>query len=182
MIRWLPLLLLPSTLAAGNAPNGLLKQDSAWKRYVAADSGYCITYPKHWMRQQVIDGLAFSSGVRRYSMPVGEMDITATSTSDDPMHFLEAHLAGVKKFQRAATVEVLDRRQTTLSGEPALFTKDSYRDALEKSDWVEELVLARHKNVLYRLEMVCRANHVARFEAMFTRFVHSFQLDCNAKH
>lgn len=171
-----------SACAATNERVQPHKQDLSWKRYVDKESGFCIAYPNRWIRQETSEsaGLSFATGVKRFSMPIGEMDVIA-STAEDPVRFVEAHLEGVKKFVRAQDVEVTDHHELTVSDNPALFTKDRYRDPLEKAEWVEELVLTRYKNVLYRMEMVCRADSIARFEPIFSRFVGSFQFECNAK-
>ena len=169
--------------AAGTGTKLTAKQDVSWKHYFNRDAKYCIGYPNRWLREQTPDGSGFTlaTGVNRFSMPVGEMDITVTRATDDAAHLIEAHLEGVKKFVRASNIELLEKREMVVSGASAVFTKDRYRDPLEKADWIEELVLARHNNALYRLEMVCRADHVSRFELMFLRFVHSLELDCNGK-
>ena len=182
--RFCLLVLLPgSALAAANLPTPTFKQDLSWTHYVDPQGSYCVEYPKRWVRQDVADGggIAFSTGIKRYSTPTGEMDVTVAASPDDSAELLQAHLDGMKKFARAEHIEVLDRQQLTIDGNPATLTKDSYNDALEKKDWTEEIVVTRHNDKLYRLEMVCRSDQVSRFEVVFGRLVRSFAFDCERK-
>ncbi|MBV9265302.1 MAG: hypothetical protein JO061_03950 [Acidobacteriaceae bacterium] len=178
------LALLPVTLSAASLPRrGPLKQDLSWKRYTNKTLGYCLSYPARWVRGEAFDGtgMFFETGVKKFSLPIGEMDIGVSSATDELPQLVAIHLDGIKKFQRARDMEILDRRTLNLAGAQALFTKDRYTDPLEKENWIEEFVLARYKNALYRLEMVCRAEHVERFEPMFSRFVKTFRFECNSR-
>ncbi len=177
------MLLAPFIAAAAHAPGTSFKQDLSWKRYSDPQSGFCLQYPKRWMRQDMGDGdgVAFSTGVKRYSMPTGEMDVTVLSTPDDSAELLQAHLDGMKRFVRAERIQILDRRKMTVDGNAAMLTKDQYRDALEKADWTEEIIVAKRDDKLYRLEMVCRSDQVARFEQVFGRLVDSFAFGCHRK-
>jgi hypothetical protein len=139
-----------------------------------------MEYPKRWIREAGADGssMAFYTGLKRYSTPTGEMDITILTTQDDTAELLQAHMDGMKRFARAEHIEILDRRKLTVGGSPAMLTKDQYRDPLEKQDWTEEIIVTRHDNKLYRLEMACRTDQVTRFEVMFSRLVRSFAFSC----
>jgi PsbP len=159
------------------------KQDLSWKRYTDADQGFCVAYPNRWIREQASDGsgVSFHTGIKRFSLPTGEIDVTATTPGDDPAALLRAHLEGVKKFVHADEIELTEQRSLTLDGTPAMFAKDHYHDPMEKAEWHEEMILASHNGKLYRLEMVCRADELPRFEAMFEHLVQSFEFDCNSK-
>ncbi len=175
-------------LASAGSPN---KLDNSWKRYRNPQWGYCVSYPTRWYKGDAFEGsgLFVETGVKRFSKPTGEIDVAAVSAaSENASHTasltlvddLKLHLDGLAKFERAERMEVLEQRSLNLTGKPALFTKDRYYDPLERSTWIEELVFAHRNDVLYRLELQCRADQVERFEPVFTRFVNTFQFDCAA--
>lgn len=122
----------------------------------------------------------FETGTKKYGRPSGEMDISAFSDLK-PVEYLETHLEGLKKFERAENLQVLEQREMPLQGTVASFTKDTYFDPQDRTNWVEELVLAKHRGILYRLELECRADEVSRFEPLFEQFVQSFRVDCSSK-
>jgi len=75
-------------------------------------------------------------------------------------------------------VEILERRTITLSTSPGLFVKIRYLDPRDRKFWIDEVIFARHQHLSYRLELESRADQIQRFEANFTQFVNSFQMDC----
>ncbi len=81
---------------------------------------------------------------------------------------VQAHLDGLKKFERAQKLELLDKHEMQLVGSSALFTKDRYYDPLERASWVDEIVFTSRSQTLYRLELECRADQLTRFEPVFT--------------
>ncbi|MBV8707570.1 MAG: hypothetical protein JO028_10305 [Acidobacteriaceae bacterium] len=91
---------------------------------------------------------------------------------------MQIHQEGVVKFQRAQQMQVMETRPMTLADNPALFTKDRYFDPLERTSWMEEVIFASRGDELYRLELVCRADEVERFERVFQRVVDSFSFGC----
>lgn len=184
MIRRLLFLLGSLTIvyAWGAKAPSTHRLDSAWKRYSNDDLGYCVSYPSRWLRGQAFDGagMYFETGLKKYGRPAGEMDISAFSGLET-VDYLQTHLEGLKKFERAKNLEVLDQRDMPLLGSTALFTKDSYSDPLDHTDWVDEIVLARDGQMLYRLELECRKDQIDRFEPLFVQFVQSFRFDCGSK-
>lgn len=156
--------------------------DSAWKKYANEDIGYCVRYPSRWARGEAFDGagMYFEAGVKKYSRASGEIDISAFSDLK-PVEYLQTHLDGLKRFERAENLKVLDQHEMPLLGEVALFTKDSYNDPLDHSSWIDEIILLRYQSTLYRMELECRSDQVDRFEPVFEQFVSSFRFDCNSK-
>ena len=164
------------------------KQDASWKTYSNKDLGYCISYPARWVRGEAFDGagMYFESGVKKFSKPLGEMDIGPLSGSrpdaaSSPVEYVQVHLDGLRKFERAQQLEVLEQRNIDLLGMTGFFTKDRYFDPQDRATWVDEIVLAKHGDTLFRLELACRADQLDRFEPVFTRFVASFQFECNRR-
>lgn len=144
--------------------------------------------PSKWTSADAFDGsgIVFSSGPKKHSRPSGEIDITAFSTASSrtgPPFTLavdfQTHLDGLKRFAGAKDLRVLDQRETNLLGRSALWAKDSYTDPLDHSSWIEEMVLTRRLDVLYRIELECRSDQAARFESVFNQIVASFQPNCN---
>ena len=178
--------LLCATAAKAPSSN---KLDAAWKRYGNKELGYCVNYPSRWQRGEAFDGagMYFATGMKKFSRPLGEIDVGAVLERPSaepvlpPAEYLQIHLENLKKFERAAQLEVLEQKQMNLFGHPALFTKDRYFDPLDNRTWVDEIILARNQNRLYRLELECRADQVERFEAVFSHFVETFKFDCNFK-
>jgi hypothetical protein len=174
-------------LASAGSTNRL---DHAWKHYRNVQRGYCVSYPSRWDKGDAFEGsgLFVETGAKKFSKPVGEIDVAAVSTHPEEtasltlVDDLKVHLAGLAKFERAERMEVLEQRQLDLAGRPALFTKDRYYDPLERATWIEELVFAHRGDVVYRLELECRADQLDRFEPVFTRFVNTFQFECSASH
>lgn len=178
MRTWRAFLLLTPCLALA-AHTSDYRQDRAWKRYANPEGQYCLQYPKRWLKEELSEqGITFYTGIKRYSMPTGEIDVTVLSSSDDGAQLVEAHMDGMKRFARAEHIEIWDREKLDLDGTQAMLTKDRYRDPLDKKDWNEEIIVARHDDKLYRLEMVCRDDQVDRFESIFQRVVSSFSFDC----
>lgn len=162
--------------------------DHAWKQYHNVERSYCVSYPSRWHKGDAFEGagLFVETGEKKFSKPIGEIDVAAVPASTDAgdhafltlVDDLKVHLAGLAKFERAERMQVLEQRPLQLAGRAALFTKDRYYDPLERSTWMEELVLSRRDDVVYRLELECRADQTQRFEPVFTRFIDTFQFDC----
>lgn len=164
------------------------RQDRSWKRYHNQQWGYCISYPVRWRKGDAFEGAGIfvETGVKKLSNPLGEMDVAALADgSQQPQTSLiqtvQLHLDGLKKFQRAEQIETLEQRPMQLLGSSALFAKERYYDPLGRARWVEEIVFTERPNVLYRLELVCRADQLTRFEPVFDEFVKTFQFDCAEK-
>lgn len=180
---------LPVMLTAG--PPSTSHLDSSWKRYSNPQSGFCVSYPARWHRGDAFDGsgLYVESGPSKKLLnPVGEIDVaaipgSAASASQPRMSFVEdvqVHLEGLRKFERAQQMEILEQRPMDLIGNRAFFTKERYYDPLERAKWVDEFVFTQHGGVLYRLELECRADQLNRFEPVFTHLVSTFEFDCGA--
>ncbi len=170
----------PGLLPAGSST----RLDDSWKTYANKQGGYCISYPTRWVRGDALDGTGMwvESGVKKFSIPQGEMDVIVVSEPATRMaEYLQSHLEGLEKFERAEKVELLENRAIALPGASGLLAKARYFDPQDGSTWIDEVVLAKREDVLYRLELECRAGQLDRFERVFTRFVESFRLDCNAK-
>lgn len=176
-------------LIAGSMPAGTAaKQDRSWKAYENAQWGYCVSYPSHWLKGDAFEGAGIfvASGAKRFSKPLGEMDIgavpasAASAASLTLVDDLETHLDGLKKFERAENLEILEQREMQILGNSALFTKDRYYDPQERAAWVDEIVFTEHKGALYRLELECRADQVERFEPVFQMFVSTFRFECGS--
>lgn len=178
--------LLTSSASGGSAA----KQDAVWKRYYNAEAKYCVSYPVRWYKADAFDGsgLYVIAGVKRHSRATGEIDLgiidspamgnQAHTTSAKLTDDFESHLNVLKKFERADRVEVLDQHATQIAGNPALFTKDRYYDPQDRSTWLEEVLFVQRKAELYRLELECKADQIARFEPVFSQFVSSLEFDC----
>ncbi len=164
------------------------RQDTAWKRYRNPGANFCVSYPSKWLVTDVYEGsgIVFSSGAKKHSRPSGEIDISAqpipnslTETSFTLGGDFQTHVEGLKRFVRATDLEILDKRDLSLFGTSALWAKDRYTDPLDHSSWLEEIVLTRRENVLYRIELECRSEQAARFESVFNQIVASFQPGCS---
>jgi len=167
------------------------KLDRAWKQYRNLQWNYCVSYPSRWLKGDAFDGagLFVETGEKKFSKPLGEIDIAAISPIDGrDAHTqnvnlkadLEAHFDVLKRFERAERVQLLDQREIQLLGNSALFTKDRYYDPQERATWLEELVLLKQKDTLFRLELECRDDQAARFEAVFSHVLETFRLDCSS--
>ena len=173
---------------AGAASGSTPKQDKAWRRYHNPQWGYCVSYPSRWRKGDAFEGsgIFVETGVNKDSNPLGEIDIAALpdDSVNPQLNFVDlirVHLEGLKKFERAEHVQLLEHRSMDLFGTSALFAKERYYDPLERSTWMEEIVFLARQNVLYRLELECRADQLTRFEPVFTRLVSTFQLDCTER-
>jgi hypothetical protein len=184
---WCFALISAAVLCAGSFTE---KQDRSWKAYANPQWGYCVSYPSRWLKGDAFDGAGIyvETGSKKYSRPMGEIDIGVLAEEAPPaaratqlklVDDLETHFDGLKKFERAEAIEILEKRDMELLGNAALFTKDRYYDPQERARWVEEIIFARHKGALYRLELECRDDQLARFEPVFQMFVSTFRFDCN---
>jgi hypothetical protein len=128
-------------------------------------------------------GMYFETGEKKFSLPTGEIDVSVLrdmvlQTQD----YIQMHLEGLVKFERAQRVEILESRSITLPDAAGMLTKNRYFDPQDGRPWIDELVVVARGDKLYRLELECRADKVGRFEPVFSRVVNSFHLDCNARH
>jgi hypothetical protein len=165
------------------------KQDRAWKHYRNPNLGYCVSYPGRWSRGDAFegDGLFVETGAEKSSRPIGEIDIGPLFVPPEdarirPVNLsedLKDHLEGLQKFERAERMDVFEKREIQFLGSSALFTKCRYYDPQERANWVEELLFVNHAQTLYRLELECRADQLARFEPVFSYLLTTFQFDCD---
>lgn len=129
------------------------------------------------------------TGLKKHSRPVGEIDIavfrdtaadaartTPISLKDD----FDVHVNGLKKFERAQQMEVLDQHPMQVAGAPGLFTKDRYYDPQDRSAWLEEVLFVQRKTDVYRVELECPADQVNRFEPVFLHLISTLQFDCRS--
>lgn len=177
-------------LPARGGKIGTIKPETSWKLYRNKQWGYCVSYPSRWFKGEAWEGsgIFVETGVRKRSRPVGEIDIGAapnpTKDFDRPtpitlIENFQLHVEGLKKFERAERLEILEKRPVTLSGNSALFTKDRYFDPLDGATWVDEIVLVERNKTLYTLELECRSDQLAKFEPVFSHFVSTFEPVCS---
>ncbi|MBV9155886.1 MAG: hypothetical protein JO097_06470 [Acidobacteriaceae bacterium] len=174
--------------SAGSIP----KQESAWKRYQNQQWGYCVSYPSRWLKGDAFDGagIFIETGAKRHSKPVAEINIEALANQEGEarqpaltlVESLESHFDGMKKFEHAEQLEILEKREMQFSGNSALFTKDRYYDPQNRARWIEEIILAKRKETLYRLQLECQPDQLTRFEPVFLHFLSTFELDCSTGH
>jgi hypothetical protein len=165
------------------------KQDRSWKRYRNPAFGYCVSYPSHWLKADAFEGagLFVKTGINRYSRPLGEIDlgVLAGPPPQDArvmpvslVQDLRDHLDGLRRFERAERMEVLENRQLQFLGNAALFTKNRYYDPQDRDTWVDEVLFVNRHETLYRLELECRADQLTRFEPVFSHLMGTFEFDC----
>ncbi len=163
--------------------------DRVWKRYRNEQFGYCVDYPARWLKSEAFDGAGMwvGAGAKKRSLPLGEMDVralrdgvsehlptaTVSLTESAAIYFHDR-----KQFQRAQDIQVIDQHAMRLLDAPALFIKDQYRDPLDRHMWIDEVIFAARQQILYRIELECRADQIGRFEPIFQRFAASFQFQC----
>jgi hypothetical protein len=177
-----------SLAAAWGRGNFDQKLDRSWKRYRNGDYGYCVSYPSRWQRGEAFDGagLFVETGAKRYSRPTGAIDFAAISTVPKDaravpvslVENLQDHLAGLRKFERAERMEILEKRELRVQGSAALFTKHRYYDPQERATWMEEVLFVNRNETVYRLELDCRADQIERFAPVFEYLVGTLQFDC----
>ena len=171
---------------------GSPSESGRWKIYYNSVGQYCISYPTRWIPAEAFEGagLVLKPGMKMHATSVAEIDVEALpnaraqvndTAGEILLHELEAHLDGLKMFERAERVKLLEKRDMQFFGAPALFVKDSYYDAQERTAWVDELILAHRAGQLFRLELTSLADALMRYEPVFTRFASTFQFDCPAR-
>jgi hypothetical protein len=185
-LAWCSTVVSIAVLCAAPQPE---KQDRTWKPYTNPQWGYCVSYPSRWLKGDAFDGAGIfvETGLKKYSKPLGEIDVGVMAAAAEPalatpvslVENLELHFDGLKKFERAEAIEVIEKREMQLAGNSALFSKDRYYDPQDRATWVEEIIFAHYKGALYRLELECRDDQLARFEPVFQTFVSTFRFDCS---
>jgi hypothetical protein len=150
-----------------------------------------VSYPSRWLRGDAFDGagLFVETGLKKFSNPLGEIDVAvlpASAEAETPANakislsdIVKVHLDGLRRFEHAERMEVLETRDIPLVGSRALFTKERYYDPQDRATWIGETVFSSRKDVLYRLELTCRMDQLARFEPVFTRVLDTFQFECS---
>jgi hypothetical protein len=185
---WLAVLCMPAV--PGNVER--VKPETSWKLYRNKQWGYCVNYPARWFKGEAWEGsgIFVKTGVKKHSRAVGEIDIGAAPKRPQDFHaatpislteHFELHVQGLKKFERAQRLEILEKRAIHLSGDSALFAKDRYFDPLDGATWVDEMVLVERNETLYTLELECRSDQLPRFEPAFEHLVSTFQADCQKR-
>ncbi len=114
--------------------------------------------------------------VSALALPLTQAHSVSLALDDD----FDTQLAGLKKFARAQKVEVLEKRNLLLGANPSLFVKIRYLDPRDRRFWIDEVIFARREHLTYRLELESRVDQLERFEANFTHFVNSFQMECGS--
>jgi len=163
--------------------------DRVWKRYRNEQFGYCVDYPARWLKSEAFDGAGMwvGAGAKKHSLPLGEMDVRALrdgvsehlqTASVSLTESATIYFHDRKQFQRAQDIQVIDQHAMRLLDAPALFIKDQYRDPLDRHMWIDEVIFAARQQILYRIELECRADQIGRFEPIFQRFAASFQFQC----
>ena len=190
-IGWRKALLCCFAFSSLSDAGGVPKQDRSWKRYFNPSFGYCVSYPSRWLKGDAFDGagLFVKTGASKFSRPLGAIDFGVLDSPSvgarlAPASLVEdwrAHLAGLKKFERAERMEILEQRELKFLGHSALFTKNRYYDPQERANWAEEILFINRNGTLYRLELECRLDQLGRFEPVFSQLMNSFQFDCAAK-
>lgn len=179
--------LLPAFAASKTIP----KLDRVWKHYRNSQWGYCVSYPSRWLRGDAFDGagLFVETGIKKFSNPLGEIDVAALPVlpgTETPANakislsdIVKVQLDGLRKFEHAERMEVLETREIPLVDSQALFTKERYYDPQDRATWISEIIYSNRKSVLYRLELTCRTDQLTRFEPVFTHLLSTFQFECN---
>lgn len=179
--------LLPACAAGKTIP----KLDRAWKHYRNSQWGYCVSYPSRWLRGDAFDGagLFVETGTKKFSNPLGEIDVSAlpalagagnpASAKISLSDIVKVQLDGLRKFEHAERMEVLETREIPLADSKALFTKERYYDPQDRATWISEIIYSNRKSVLYRLELTSRTDQLVRFEPVFTRVLSTFQFECS---
>ena len=185
------ILLVVAVLAKSDSANTLagITPETSWKHYRNKQWGYCVSYPANWLKGDAFEGsgIFVKARVRKHSRLTGEIDVGAfseaakDSSQPIPIRLIESfetHLEGLKRFERAQQLEVLEKRPIELLGYSALFTKDRYFDPQDGATWIDEIVLVDSGQTLYTLELECHFEQIARFEPVFKQFVSTFRLNC----
>lgn len=165
------------------------KTELSWKKYHNKTWGYCVSYPSRWLKGEAFEGsgLVISTHLKKHFLPLAEIDVSARADEQrpgDPVLLAEAvraHLEDLKKFERAQRIETLEQHVEEISNDTALFTKQRYVDAQDGKSWIEEMVLRNRGTRLYRFELECRADQIARFEPVFTYLLSTFAPDCKRR-
>ncbi len=170
---------LAQSAFAGSPP----KEDRSWKNYYNPRGSYCVDYPSRWVSGDAFEGTGFflKPVPDAHWKSLAEIDVGVISDRIAGATLLDEaqlHLDGLRKFELAEEVRLLEQHETRLFSSPALFTSDSYYDPQNAAAMVEEVLFAEHGGMLYRLEVASRADQSARFERVFQRLVSSFQFDC----
>jgi hypothetical protein len=171
----------------GSEPTARL--DSAWAHYYNAEARYCVSYPQRWYKSDAFDGsgLYVMSGPKKHARATGEIDVALFHEADSHdahaanvslKDSYESHVEGLKKFERAERMELLEQHPVNVAGVAGLFTKDKYYDPQDRSNWIEEVIFVEHAGDVYRLELECKADQVSRFEPVFSHLAQSFQFEC----
>jgi hypothetical protein len=124
--------------------------------------------------------------MKRFSRPLGEIDFEAIASPPKDARVLpvsladslQDHLAVLQKFERAERMEILEKRDVSVQGSAALFTKHRYYDPQERATWMEEVLFVNRNETVYRFELDCRADQIDRFAPVFEHLLGTVQFDC----
>jgi hypothetical protein len=177
-----------SLLAAWGHGSFDQRLDRSWKRYRNPEYGYCVSIPSRWVKGAAFEGagLYVETGMQKFSRPMGAIDFEAISSPPKDARILpvsladslQDHLSGLQKFERAERMEILEERETSVQGSAALFAKHRYYDPQERASWMEEVLFVNRNETVYRFELNCRPDQIARFAPVFQHLVGTVEFDC----
>lgn len=178
---------LPVLVSAGSLP-----ENHSWRIYYNPAGQYCVDYPSRWAPAEAFEGaglLLIPSTGTSWESP-GEIDVEAIADQGTSangvagqilLEEVRMHFDALKKFERAEQLELLEQRNIHFFGASGLFLKGRYYDPQDHAVWVNEIIFAYRASVIYRLQLTSGTDALGRFEAVFARFVNSFQFDCRAR-
>ncbi|MGH9689468.1 MAG: hypothetical protein ACRD5K_20580, partial [Candidatus Acidiferrales bacterium] len=170
-----------------------------WTRYVNARWGFCVDYPKDWKAEFGTDG----SGIELHPYPAQDpskatyisigglpdqpdVDNANIVLDDSPPLDLEGNLTrtleGLREYNHASGIRVLQKRQLGFHGYNALSTKIGYRTPPNDTEWIDETLWINKEYIIFTATLLGQPEQVRRLEPVYRDIItHRFQLVCPAR-
>jgi len=167
---------------------------TGWKRYKNERWGFCLAYPDGWQTDEGVNkaGIAIFSPQQRPSgleseISVGALYNARSEADSSKFETLEEAFTGeqdILREQSATDITVLDKRNVTVRGMPALLTKIQYKEAVSGAVWIdEEISFKSSDEIRYSVELKCRPTELTELEPIFNVIAYNtFRIYCVYSH
>lgn len=191
-----PILAFAIVLRATAISAGGTKQSAQWSHCRNARWGFCVDYPASWKASEAKDG----SGIKLYPR-ANEKASSATYISigglpdqpdvgnanivldDSPPLDLEGNfmraLDGLREYDHATDIRVLEKRKLAFQGYGALSTKYEYRRGADATLWQSDTIWINKEYIIFTATLFGRPEELRNLEPVYQDIVkHHFRLVC----
>lgn len=160
------------------------------RHYFDANYNFCVDYPANWQTWEPFDRNAVAllpPGVQGYPSTeitvggrVNQPSETDETRGETLQEIWDSGVKSLAKYGKASSISVVEQKQTSLAGYPALATKYEYTEGGQR--WhVQEIVFITRSQAVFELALTCHPEEVQKLTPVFDAIVRSFKIQCDPK-